>query len=229
MVPEAQQNGMGDFAGKVVLITGAGSGIGRQLSEAFAAQGAIVAANDLTPINLDETITCIRTSGGQAQAYVADIASKLALQTMLNGITDQFERINILIQTANVDPPDPILDMDEWAWRRTLDVNLTGPFLLMQSVGRIMREQGEGVMVNVISLDEKSSTSVASKTGLIGLTRAATAEFESLNIRINAVCSGVPEAEQIVGVPENPVELVTFLCSSKATEFHGRVLQARIE
>ncbi len=228
-IPEVQQSEMGDFIGKVVLITGAGAGIGRALSEAFAAQGAIVAANDLTPINLDQTIARIQSAGGQAQAYVADIASKLALQTMLNEITDQHDRIDILLQTAIVDPPDPILEMDEWDWRRTLDINLTGPFLLMQSVGRIMREQGGGVIVNMISVDGKSSAAFAGKSGLIGLTRAAATEFAAFNIRINAVCSGVPEAEQIIGVPENPVELVVFLCSSEATEFYGQVLEARIE
>ncbi len=218
---------MCEYKEKVVLITGAGLGIGRQLAEAFAALGAIVAANDLTPINLDGTISQIQVAGGQAQAYVADIASKLALQTMLNEIIDQYGRIDILIQTAIVDPPDPIFEMDEWDWRRTLDINLTGPFLLMQTVGRLMREQGGGVIVNLISMDKKSSAAVAGKSGLIGLTRAAATEFEQFGIRINAVCSGVPEAVQIVGVPESPVDLVIFLCGSQATEFQGQTLQSR--
>ncbi len=218
---------MDDLTDKVVLITGAGLGIGSQLAEALAAQGAIIAANDLTPINLDETIHRIQSSGGKAQSYIADIASKLALQTMLNEIADQFGRVDILIQTANINPTDPILEMDEWDWRRTVDVNLTAPFLMMQSIGRIMREQGGGVIINVISVNEKSSTAVASKNGLIGLTRAAAAEFGTYKIRINAVCSGMSAAPQIKELPENPVELVTFLCGSESTEFHGQVLQAK--
>lgn len=218
---------MGDFLDKVVLITGAGLGMGRDLAEAFAAQGAIVAVNDLTPINLDETVHRIQASGGISQAYVADIASKLALQTMLNEIMDQCGRIDILIQAACANPSDPLLEIDEWDWRRTLDINLTGPFLLMQSVGRIMREQGGGSMVSVISINEKSSVSVAGKSGLVGLTRMAATEFESLNIRINAVCWGVPEGKQTLGLPEDPVDLVLFLCRPNNTEFHGKVLQVR--
>ena len=213
-----------DYKDKVVLITGAGLGIGRELAESFAAQGAIVAANDLTPINLDETIRHIKSSGGEAQAYVADIASKLALQTMINEIIDQHGRIDILIQSASVDPPDPIFEIDEWDWRRTLDVNLTGPFLLMQSVGRLMKAQGEGVMVNVISPDEKSSAATAAKMGLVGLTRTAAAEFGAYNIKSYAVCSSTPEAVKIAGLPENLVELVHFLCGGPAQDLHGPLL-----
>ena len=147
---------MGDITGKVVLITGAGDGIGRALAGAFAERGAIGAANALTPVNLDESIALIRAGGEKAQAYIADIASKLALQTMLNEIIDQYGRVDMLIQAGSVEPPDALLEMDEWDWRRTLDSNLTGPFLLMQSAGRVMREQGGGVIVNLVSLDEKS-------------------------------------------------------------------------
>ena len=214
-----------DYKDKVVLITGAGLGIGRELAESFAAQGAIVAANDLTPINLDETIRHIKSSGGEAQAYVADIASKLALQTMINEIIDQHGRIDILIQSASIDPPDPIVEIDEWDWRRTLDVNLTGPFLLMQSVGRLMVAQGGGTIVNLISIDEKSSAATAAKTGLIGLTRAAAAEFGAYNIKINAVCSGTPEAEKFANMPENLVALVQYLCSDAASDIQGQIIQ----
>jgi NAD(P)-dependent dehydrogenase (short-subunit alcohol dehydrogenase family) len=215
---------MADFADMVVLVTGAGLGLGRQLAEVFAAQGAIIAANDLTPINLDDTVHHIQSSGGKAQAHVADIASKLALQTMLNEIVDQFGRIDILIQAASVDPSDAVLEMDEWDWRRTVDVNLTGPFLLMQSVGRLMRNQGGGKLINVISMDEKSSAAIAAKTGLIGLTRATATEFGAYNIKINAVCSGVSEAEKIAGLPQNPVELVQYICSNAAKGLQGQII-----
>jgi len=213
---------MADFADKVVLITGAGLGLGRQLAEAFASKGAMVAANDLTPINLDETVARIESSGGKALAYVADIASKLALQTMLNEIVDQFGRIDILIQAASVNPFDPILTMDEWDWRRTVDINLTGPFLLMQSVGRVMRSQGVGIIINVISMDERSSAAIAGKTGLMGLTRSAASEFGAYNIKINAVCSGISDAKKIAVLPKNPVELVQYLCSNATMDIQGQ-------
>ena len=216
---------MGDLTGKVVLITGAGLGIGRELAISFAAQGDIVVANDITPINLDETINGIQGAGGQAQAYVADIASKLGLQTMLNEIIDQHGRIDVLIQTTSAEPLDPILEIDEWHWRRTLDINLTGPFLLMQSVGRVMREQGSGVIVNIISVDGNSSAAIAGKTGLIEFSRAAASEFGENNLQVNVVCSNFPAAEKIAALPQNPINLIMFLCSAKGAQYHGRVIQ----
>ena len=216
---------MGDITGKVVLITGAGDGIGRALAAAFAERGAIVAANALTPVNLDETIVRIQAGGGKAQAYVADIASKLALQTMLNEIIDQYGRVDMLIQASSVQPTDALLEMDEWDWRRTLDSNLTGPFLLMQSAGRVMREQGGGVIVNLVRVGEEISAAVAGKMGLLALTQSAAAEFGAYNIRVNAVSSGVPEAERLAGFPENPIDLVLFLCSGKSSDVSGKIIR----
>ena len=218
---------MGDLSGKVVLVTGAGKGIGRVLAEGFAHRGAIIAANDLTPINLDETISHIRAFGGTSQAFVADIASKLGLQTMLNEVVDQYGCIDVLINTASVAPRETLLEIDEWDWRRAIDLNLTGPFLLMQSVGRVMRKQAGGVIVNLISINEKSVAYIAGKTGLIGLTRAAAVEFAAYNIRVNAVCSGFPEAEHIPGLSENPVELVVDLCHRDAAEITGKVIASK--
>jgi NAD(P)-dependent dehydrogenase (short-subunit alcohol dehydrogenase family) len=158
------------------------------------------------------------------QAYIADIASKLALQTMLDQIVDQFGHIDILIQTASVDPSDTLLRMDEWDWRRTVDINLTGPFLLMQSVGRLMRSQKGGWMINVITVDEKSSAATAAKTGLIGLTQAAAAEFGAYNIKINAICSGVAGVSKIADAPETPVDLAQYLCGNAALDIQGQII-----
>lgn len=227
--PVRKNKPMNDFRGKVVLITGAGLGIGRTLAEAFAAQGAIVVANDLTPINLDKTIHLIQASGGKTLAYVADIASKLALQSMLNEIIDQFGRIDILIQAADVDPSDSIMEMDEWDWRRTLDINLTGPFLLIQSVGRIMREQGGGTMINMITLNEKSLASNASKKGLIALTRSVAAEFRAHNIQINAVIFGKVDGQCNPELSEDPAELVLHLCNPESAGITGQAYSARSE
>jgi NAD(P)-dependent dehydrogenase (short-subunit alcohol dehydrogenase family) len=144
---------MTDFKGKVVLITGAGKGSGRKLAEAFAKHGATVAANDISPINVEEAVEEIRAQGGDARAYVDDIAKKVGAQALVKQVEDDLGRIDILINHASVEPHFSLLDMDEWDWHRVLDVNLTGAFLVTQSVGRMMREQGGGVIVNLLAPD----------------------------------------------------------------------------
>jgi 3-oxoacyl-[acyl-carrier protein] reductase len=242
---------MTEFNEKVVLVTGAGRGIGRAIALTFAAQGARVAANDVTPVNLDETVRLIRECGGVCRDYVYDVAAKMPVQAMIEQVRDAYERIDILINNAGVEPHSPILEMDEWDWRRTLDVNLSGPFFTMQSVGRVMREQGGGVIVNIASIAGRAhglrdrSAYVASKAGLIGLTREAAREFAPYNIRVNAVCPGVIETEMTaalrqdeamlrkwledipqgrLGRVEDVVGLVLFLCSGSAAYVTGQAI-----
>jgi len=181
-----------NFKDKVVLITGAGKGSGRLLAEAFAARGAFVAANDISPVNVDEAIAGIVSRGGKAKSYIEDVAKKIAVQTLVKQIEDDLGRIDILVNHAAVKPHVPILDMDEWDWHRVMDVNLTGAFLMMQSVGRVMRAQGGGVIINLITgADEKSDKEAgayqASMAGLLSLTRSAARELNLHGIRVNGL------------------------------------------
>ena len=134
-----------------MLITGAGKGSGRELAEAFARQGARVAANDISPINVEEVVAAIQAQGGDARAYIDDVAKKVGAQALVKQVEDDFGRIDILVNHASVEPASPLLDMDEWDWHRVLDVNLTGAFLMTQSVGRVMREQAGGVIINLVT------------------------------------------------------------------------------
>ena len=240
---------MDEFTDKVVLVTGAGRGIGRAIAEAFAERGAIVAANDITPVNLGETVERINAAGGRCKDYVFDVAKKIPVQTMVSEVHDDWGRIDILINNAGVEPHASILKMDEWDWRRTIDVNLTGSFFTLQSVGRIMREQGEGVVVNIASIAGRAhglhdrAAYVASKMGLLGLVREAAREFAAYNIRVNAVCPGVIETEMTetlrqdeamlqkwledipqnrLGRAEDVVGVVLFLCSDAAAYLTGQ-------
>src|SRR5512142_7546 len=150
-----------DLKDKVVLITGAGKGCGRLLAQAFAERGACVAANDISPINVEEVVNAILQKGGRAKAYVEDVAKKLGAQLIANQVEDDFGQIDILINHAAVEPHVPILDMDEWDWHRVLDVNLTGAFLMTQSVGRMMRIKGKGIIINFVAgftRDENNQT-----------------------------------------------------------------------
>jgi NAD(P)-dependent dehydrogenase (short-subunit alcohol dehydrogenase family) len=178
---------MGNFADKVILVTGAGKGTGRLVAEAFAGQAARVAANDISPVNLDVTVAHILAAGGQVKAYVEDIAKKMPIQALLNAVLDDFGRIDILVNCAEVEPQQSVLEMDDWDWQRTLDVNLTGAFLLTQSAGRIMKEKGGGVIVHVGERPkgtEKRAAYFTSKAGLAALSALAAYELSEAGIRV---------------------------------------------
>jgi len=240
-----------NFDGKVVLITGTGRGIGRQLALDFGATGAFIAANDITPINLDQTIDQIEAAGGKAREFIADISKKMPVQSMVTEILDEWQRIDILVNNAGVEPHAPLLELDSWDWQRTLDVNLSGAFYTMQTVGRVMHEQGGGVMVNIASIAggahglKDRAAYVASKMGLIGLTREAARELAPFNIRVNAVCPGVIATEMTadirrneamvskmledipqsrIGQPKDISGIVMFLCSEAASYITGQAI-----
>jgi NAD(P)-dependent dehydrogenase (short-subunit alcohol dehydrogenase family) len=178
---------MADLAGKIVLVTGAGRGTGRRVAEAFAAQGATVAVNDVSPVNLDETVAHILAFGGQVKAFVEDIAKKMPIQTLLNSVLDDFGQIDILVNCAEVEPQKTVLEMDDWDWQRTMDVNLNGPFLLTQSVARIMKEKGSGVVVHVGERPRDPQQRAAyftSKAGLAAFSALAACELAEFGIRV---------------------------------------------
>jgi NAD(P)-dependent dehydrogenase (short-subunit alcohol dehydrogenase family) len=187
----SQGAGIRHLTGKVVLVTGAGRGTGRRVAEAFADQGARVAANDISPVNLDETVAHIRASSGQVRAYVEDIAKKMPVQALLNAVLDDLGRIDILVNCAEVEPLKSVLEMDDWDWQRSMDVNLNGAFLLTQSVGRIMKEQGGGVIVHVGERARGAEKRIAyftSKAGLAAMTAQAAYELSEYGIRIHYAC-----------------------------------------
>ncbi|MBM3153447.1 MAG: SDR family NAD(P)-dependent oxidoreductase, partial [Chloroflexi bacterium] len=115
-----------DLKKKVALVTGAGRGTGRTIAQALSERGAALAVNDITPINLDETVVNIRASGGQVRSYVSDIAKKMPVQGLVRSALEDFGRLDILVNCAEVKPRKTVLEMDDWDWQRTLDVNLTG-------------------------------------------------------------------------------------------------------
>ncbi|MCG2783529.1 MAG: SDR family NAD(P)-dependent oxidoreductase [Anaerolineae bacterium] len=193
---------MPELDGKVVLITGAGRGQGRELALALAAQGAMIAANDISPLNVDEVARQISASGcGQARVYLHDVAKKVAVQALVNQVMDDFGRIDILINSANVEPAAGLMSMDEWDLHRVFEVNTIGTFLLMQSTARVMREQGGGLIVNLLGdLGRDLAPAYAASRLAVGeLTRRTAIELSAHDIRVyglvkNPDASSLPDA-----------------------------------
>lgn len=193
---EDLENAKTQFAGKVVLVTGAGRGLGRASALAFARQGATLAVNDLTPINLDETVSQICALGTEVKDYVFDLARKMPAEELVSEVLEDWGRLDVLINHATVHPHMDLLEMDEWDFRRTMDVNLSAAFFMTQLAGRAMRSQAGGVIINIgadigaVIGQQESIAFWVSKMGLIGLTVAAAKELAPYNIRVNAVIPG---------------------------------------
>jgi 2-[hydroxy(phenyl)methyl]-succinyl-CoA dehydrogenase BbsD subunit len=227
------------FVDRVVLVTGAGRGFGRTLAERFARAGASVVANDVNPDACAATARAITDSGGRARAIAADVANKMAVQTMHYEILETWERVDVLINNARVEPAGAALTLDEWAWDRTINVNLKGAFLCTQTVGRSMKAQGGGIIVNILGRAGDPPAYAASQMGLVGLTRTCAREFAAYHVRVNAVCLGTAEpanqtetqmkkeigdlAPVPPGLSGDAAERVMFLCSEQAAHLTGQV------
>ena len=246
------------LAGQVALVTGAGSGIGRAIARRLAADGAAVVAVGRRVERLLATVELIEVAGGRAQALAADVSDGAAVRDAMLAVDARWGRLDVLVNNAALNRPaapiaETVVDLPEDWWQRNLDVNLSGAFLCSKYALPIMLRAGGGAVVNVASTSGiagnwNQSAYVASKHGLVGLTRALALDYASAGIRANAVCPGFIETERSTqfsegyrgpgwrarklaeiplarfGQADEVAALVAFLASAEAAFITGAVI-----
>ena len=242
----------GTFEGKVALVTGASSGIGRATALAFARAGAKVIVADRAIAGGEETASMIQDTGGDTIFIRTNVTQAAEVEALIAKVMETYGRLDCAHNNAGVaGARADTADYPEDMWQRVLNVNLTGVWLCMKYEIPHMLQQGGGAIVNTASVAglvgiAGNAAYNASKHGVVGLTKTAALEYAKHGIRINAVCPGVigtefiqqaiqnsPELEQQylavepigrLGKPEEIAETVLWLCSDAASFVTGHAL-----
>lgn len=235
--------------GKVALITGAGSGIGRAISRQLAGDGAAVAVVDLRLEGAAETVALIEADGGRAIALTADVRERGEVQAAVDATVAQLGRLDLLVNNAGLVTMTALDELTDEEWDLVVDVNLKGQFIVAQIASRVIPEGGAIVNLSTVEAEVVVSSSGscqvhynASKGGVTMLTKALAVELARRGIRVNAVAPGpintrftggdidTPEAMEFmgqrllvprVGEPEDIARAVSFLLSDQASFIDG--------
>ena len=232
---------------QVVVVTGAGKGIGQAIAEGFAVAGASVVVNDIESERVTNVVSEIEDAGGISVGAVADVSDSKQVDQIFDIAVEAFGTVNVLVNNAGlVSPMLHFLEANEAWWRRIIDVNLTGHFLCSQRAARIMAPQGRGVIINMSSggatrAHRSFSAYDASKGGIEALTRAMALDLGPYGIRVCALMPGSIDTEGMdeearrfrgenipLGRPGDPEDMAgpaLFLASDEARYITGDVLK----
>lgn len=241
-----------DFSGKVVLITGGSTGIGRATAFAFARQGAKVCIGDVSAEAV-ETVERIKRDGGEALFVRTDVTQASSVEALVKAAAETFGGFHCALNNSGVLPPTaPLAEMEEADFDKVIAIDLKGVFLCLKYEIRHMLGSGGGAIVNTASVagviaDPGMAPYAAAKHGVVGLTKAAALDYATSGIRVNAVAPGLvatPMTERWladptikerllisspIGRPAQPEEIsgiVLFLCSSAASFITGQTFVA---
>ncbi len=223
-----------DLKGQVAIVTGAARDAGRASALALARAGAAICAVDVNPDRLDETAHLIESEGSRALAWTGDVSNRFQVAALIEATRDAFGGLHIVVNATSADRRAALLALDEYDWRRALEISLTGAFFCTQLAARVMADEGGGTIINVLNTvgplltASEAASLAASQAGLHGLTRQAARELLGHGVRVNAVCAGSPTSPD--SPPGHPVSwedvaaAVLFLCSPGAAAITGQML-----
>ena len=243
---------MGLLEGKVGIVTGSGSGIGRVTAQVFAREGARVAVADWNEESAQETVGMIESEGHEAICIQADVSDEQSVEAMVRTTIERFGRLDCASNNAALGAGfHPTHELDRGRWDRCLAVSLTGVWLCLKYEVLAMLECGGGSIVNISSVSGikgqvTQAAYAASKGGVIALTKTAAAEYAQRGIRVNSVAPGGIEtpgmaaylkaypkirettenqhAMRRFGRPEEIADAVTYLCSDRSSFVTGQIL-----
>lgn len=242
----------GSLDGRVALVTGGSAGIGRAAAVAFAKAGARVVVADTNADAAEGTMHLLRAFGGESLFVRTDVSQPTQVEALIAAVVEKLGRLDAAFNNAGIEGKRArTADSTDAEWDRVIGVNLTGVYLCMKHELRAMVRAGRGAIVNNASVAGQAGLSghpayVASKHGIIGLTRAAALEYAKAGIRVNAVCPGLIRTEMIdrltggipealagllatepvgrMGAPEEVAAAVVWLCSDEASFVTGHAM-----
>lgn len=220
--------------GKVIVITGAARGLGAAICRILSEDGAVIIATDVNASLLDTTVTNIAGKGGKVAGYPMNVTDERNVETTVQKIVDEYGGIDVLINNAGVDFTKSVEELSHDEWRKVIDVNLTGPFIVSKAVYPFMKEKGSGHIVNITSTASKrawpnASAYHASKWGLTGFSHALHSEARKDKIKVTALVAGGMQTpfllDRFPGIdlnllqnPENVAESIRYvLCQPDET------------